>query len=580
MVSVHDMVRRLEIEAQEPLPRVEWLEQSWREPRPFWAGLLAHHSERGRVPLKSRAFQHYDLYHDAVVRHLEGPERRDAFRWYDDEAGWQALPYDQLHAMASRLAAEWVAAGVKPGQKVALVLSEGPELLLTLVTAWKLGCVPSILPATGARWTRRRLEALAPERIATDDLTAELFPAQRAIILRTTPTAQRGAAHQGSFVYPTGSPAALLFSRLARPLDAPVPVSADAVFLGALRDATLSFGLKPGAAMAAPGFDVLQFQPALLLASLLAGGTFVHLSLEQVRAKPTRLLELELASCGIARSVREVLLDAPAPARKWGHWWRAVEEDGEMPRWHSLCTGLDLASVPTSNLLVDSTAGGCRLFSARRRFVKGGMTAFVLPVAGAPWSLGRTGAFEHSLDPTLGAFAGCCPGQEETAASAFLVKQIGHEWMFVGPSEARRAGGLLATDEIIASLKDDIDEDCDLAIVPVPTTDLARPFLFGLLVFLDPGRPVTAARREEWKKAIADIVTQQVGAEHVPDRVDVYPFRARRVGGSVDQTWCTREYLSGGLERRARDEGWRRLAELRAIVERVEPVASDKTSST
>src|SRR5881628_2677704 len=82
----------------------DWQQESWRDPEGFAAALAVAHVGRG-APLKSRAGQHYDFFHDLVVRH--STTDRLALRSYDRRSGWQALSYRQLQDQAARRATEW-----------------------------------------------------------------------------------------------------------------------------------------------------------------------------------------------------------------------------------------------------------------------------------------------------------------------------------------------------------------------------------------------------------------------------------------------------------------------------------------
>src|SRR5690606_33396428 len=124
-------------------------------------------------------------------------------------------------------------------------------------------------------------------------------------------------------------------------------------------------GLEPGVALAAPGFDPLQHQPALLWATLLAGGTYVHLTQGQLAEAPARLWEQPIGVLGVTLATRE-LIRRRGERGGWRLWFKNAEGACDGLPWCSFVT----ECAPDSemcNVLAEAASGGALLASPRRR---------------------------------------------------------------------------------------------------------------------------------------------------------------------------------------------------------------------
>jgi hypothetical protein len=94
----------------------------------------------------------------------------------------------------------------------------------------------------------------------------------------------------------------------------------------------------------------------------------------------------------------------------------------------------------------------------------------------------------------------------------------------------------------------------------------ASHFKLVLLVFaggdmdpaMDPG--VERSRRA----AIEQVIRAELGDEHMPDHVVMFPLHARQGGkGAVDHDWCQVQYVTGSLFRKARSPVFQHLTAIR-----------------
>ncbi|GIW70590.1 MAG: hypothetical protein KatS3mg102_0132 [Planctomycetota bacterium] len=566
--------RGLEVAEHHPPPALPWLAASWREPHRFWERLWAAHAAAFAVRPKSRPAEYYDFYHDAVLRHHRSPV--PALRWFVPEtASWRELSYAELDRRARARAGSWRAAGVEAGQSVCVIEPPGPEWLVSLAAALALGAVVSVLPPLGEGFLARRLAALQPHHLAADLAYSLLVPAfAERLLPRTADGAGAAAAElpvHATATYATGTPVARLFSPLDREPHLPRALLADDAYLRAVRDGRLLLGLGPADALAAPDAHPLQELPALLLASLLAGATYVHLPLEAVQAEPALLRELDLRVLGVSRRLRDLLAcwdgELSGCARSW---FRNPAEAVDAIVWQEVAARTGLGRLPGANLLLDAASGGAVLFSPRRtRYVQ----LEVLPAPGVPWALrelvagGRAPAVQGAGTAPFGLFA---PQPHDPEApppfGGLLLVRAPDRWFYAGTAELRRFGRTYPRTEVLQALQG-LLPGAQLALAVAPTGDAAQPHRFVLLVFVGPERRAAIAEQgERWAAAIRARLAHHLAPEFLPDEIEFYPLRAREQDGAIDQAWCQAQFVSGALARKSRRRTWALLAELRSAL--------------
>ncbi|MCY1022811.1 long-chain fatty acid--CoA ligase [Pyxidicoccus sp. MSG2] len=550
--DLRDILRQLDAD----LP--DWRQQSWTDSDGFAMALAAHHASRGAPAPKSRPGQHHDFFHDLVTRHADSGGV--ALRAWDPLRGWQTLGYRELQDRASRRAAEWASQGVKPGAKLCLLYGVGPELLVSLMAALKLGTCVSLLPPVGTHFLSRRLSKLAPAHVAAESHQAPLLKGFEPLLLRS-----RGDAAPAftSHTYRPDEPVALLFSPLVDPTDTPVPLSAEAAWRGALCDGVLTFGLGPGDHLAAPGFHFLQHQPALLLATLLRGATFLHLEPADVERAPGLLTEHPLRALGVSPALRDALLRARSgPLRNVAHWFRSADEPLDWQAWRDWVRQCDLVAVPCSNVLVDASAGGAVLTSGRR---VADLHTGIAPAPGRAWALRDLNMSGQEAAGDVGVFT-LLPDKKRPPGYVVLTRGRG-TFLFAGTRDARREGRVYPAAEVAAALAD-LTFCAGASVSIVPTGGTPGHHRHVLLVFTgaeaaDVFEREAGPRRQEIRRRLE----LRLGAEHLPDRTELFPMYPRRTkDGRVDDAWCRSQYLTGALHRKSSDPMFQALTALRGRV--------------
>ena len=525
----------------------DWQRESWENPEGFATALAAAHVGRG-APLKSRTGQHYDFFHDLVVRH--GTTDRVALRVYDRRSGWQVLGYRQLHEQASRRATEWARQGVKAGAKVCLLYTVGSELLISLAAALGLGACLSFLPPQGRRFIKRRLAMLAPDHIAAEPHQVLLLEGFEKQLLQS-----RGQASPAftSHTYKPEEPVGLLFSPLVDPPGTPALLTAEDAWRGALVDGMLTFGLGPGEHLAAPGYHPLQHLLAFLFATLLRGAAYLHLELADLETNPALLTEHPLRALGVTPALRDMQLRARTQLKNVAHWFRNPEEPIDWLAWRAWTKECGVFAVPSSNVLVDPAAGGAVLSSPRR--IRDLHTE-APPAPGRRWALRDVNMSGQQAPGDLGVFT-LLPDKERPPAYKVLTRSYGL-YHYGGPRTARREGRVYPAAEVSEAVQE-LAFVRGATVVPAPTGGVAGHYRYVLLVFTGAQVP----RDSSWLQEIRHCLELQLGGEHLPDRTEFFPLYPRKEEGQVVEAWCHAQYLTGALHRKSSDPLFQALTALR-----------------
>lgn len=531
-----------------------WLLGTYQDPDAFFAELLRR--LRGQVPaLRSRPGVGFDLFFDLCVARGGGGERA-ALRYHTREAGWESVTYRELAVAAARLAHRWQRAGAAPGAKLTLVAGPGPELAVGLVAALKLGLTITLLPPGGATFLRERLRQSGCAFIATVSLYQQLLSAQPEWASKLLPPISElgaGPELQSSHLYADDAAAFACFSPVNDPPTEPVPVAAGRAFLLAVRDALLGFRLRPGDAIACLGCDFLQYQPALLLAVLAAGATYVHLDERELSrdprlvgllaGQPLRALVLSAGGAvllgrgprGALSTVRALYCDAAQGASV--EWWRtSLSQLGELP--------------PLYALYYDSAAGGSTLWSGPQ---PGRGPLALYPAPGVPFVLKPVG-----LAPVVSTLSGTFVAATQPYAVACFAK-LPAGLVPVAMLEPRRQGHAFPTAEVLAVV-DQVDTGrgaCDAAVVAIPPGGSTLDARFHLVVF------TASAPAQGLAKRIEEALLRELLPGHQPDAIVLLPLHARRKDGQVDAAWVRGQYLQGRLQAKVQDPMFKLLTELR-----------------
>jgi len=254
---------------------------------------------------------------------------------------------------------------------------------------------------------------------------------------------------------------------------------------------------------------------------------------------------------GIDERTRDALLRHPSPiGERIGHWFRDPTTSQQFELWQRFVGEVGLQRTWSANLKWEAAHGGCTLFSLRRQ----GQVHFeVLPGAGVAWRLadpahpGRESVTGHGL------LAVIPPGAEEPApvATAAIIARHGSGWVFAGSQENTRRGVYYPAGEVLEAIEG--APGClgaSLCFAPLLGGETASVAV--LMVFVGRAGPVDDA---QLRQILERRIRQEMGAEHLPDRIQFFPLAPRRdEAGAIDHAWCRSQYLTGSLSSKSKDE--------------------------
>lgn len=529
-----------------------WLPISQGDPAGFHEVMFAHAGARRGSILKSRPRDGFDIYHDCVTALLG--RRRTALLGREGE-GWTSVSYESLHARCNGLAAAWLEEGAAPGQTVAVVAHPGIDQAVALLTAFRLGMLPTLIPPLGPTFVRDALRRCEAERVAAAGRHRGLLGAASGGALPVNAGA-KGTGPTGSFTYPTGKPAARLLTPFGTTENGLAEVSAQTLLEGAVRDALFAYTLDSPDTLAAPGFELTQHEPALLLAPLVVGATRAYLAEADLAAEPELLGQLGVTILGLHRHVRDQWMreqrKLPPAIRAW---FRSLTDEVDGNSWDLFWKTVPGPKQPNFSVVNGAAAGGAALFSAPSSLAP---STRLWPAPGVSWSLGEIGAtLVNALNDT-GVFR---IQRGEEVDPAFVQAIIGRwEAGFVyggsldlGPDShpypyalAEEVLGRLPTVRHAAAFS-----------APGRWLNESRIVLLAFVEARHPGEKPPVELHE-----LEALLRRELGPRFVPDRIEILPLRPRILDGVVDRAWCRSQYFTGMFHLKARSEAFILLGRL------------------
>jgi hypothetical protein len=320
----------------------------------------------------------------------------------------------------------------------------------------------------------------------------------------------------------------------------PAVLTAEAVWRGAVRDGLVTFALRPGDRLAAPGIDPARAHPALVFATLLRGATYLHVELAALASAPALFATEPLRALVLSTAAMAALLD-PRTGVLWiEHWLRDPLERHDAVACQAFIKRHAIAARH-SNVVLDPASGGAILHVARPT---GQTDTGVMPVPGLAWAL---------LDPVFDVPAPGAPGSVGRFAlgkrpPAIVLARRGDTFYVAGTTTPRRAGSVVPPEVVAAASA--APSARGASIVPVAGRDAIERDLV-LVVFTGAGD--SGGSTQTSGDALGAQIAAEVGAGWIPDQIVQVPYHPRRTAaGAVDDTWCREQYLAGTLLAKAR----------------------------
>jgi hypothetical protein len=506
----------------------------------FWGAL----EDLARSPRmycsKSRYSSSIDFYHDCVAAHVPGRKAAVVVRENGEQ---RSVDYPTLHQRSSALLATWQALGVAAGQSIAIVAPAGIEYAVALVTALRIGAIVTCVASHGPTWALARLAALQPDHVVAD---ARLQPALRDLPLLPIAPSARSTAGATSHTYGVSEPAFRLVTPMGPAAFEVFELTAGHVHQALVRDALYVYALGPDDALAAPGFEDQQWQPLLLLTTLLAGATWLEADARELESDVGSVGQLRPTILGVSRQLRDRLLNRGLGSLGGGvrAWFRSLTEAGDPAAWHAFAAAASSRRMHGFAVLANAASAGAQLFCPRSTLPP---DQRVWPVPGGAFQLSEVaGGALPALDER-GVYTRLADGEPDGSLGRFIVARSGDSYLLAGSLDSGPHGLAYPAGEVAACVKrghSSISYAAAFTVPGGPGGDVSAI----LVAFYDP----TRASGPPTLRDLERIVAREMGARWLPARLEVYPLRPRLIDGEVDVPWCRSQYLSGSLHRKAK----------------------------
>jgi hypothetical protein len=410
--------------------------------------------------------------------------------------------------------------------------------------------VPAPLPVWGKRYVRDRLDAAEAELVAIRRPRALWLEVPDELRL---PTAATGDAAPGlAHAYAPDEPALRVFSPLGDAPLAPFDVPAEQLYLGALRDGALFFGLGAGLGVAAPGFCEVQVGLSLLVTCLVTGAHVVALDLDEACRRPALVCGGHVHLLGVRPELRDAIVACEPGSDGPPRWFRSPATAHDPEAWARFAAARPFARSAGACYFPSPVAGGAITWSAWRRSPAHNTA---IPAPGLDWQL---------LDPGRGG----APGRDgngvltSTAAPADAIGQpllgrLAGDSLWVTSIGAHRDGQRLPAVELEA-LAATRPEVWTSALVDDPRAGAV------LVVFARPDRLAgDLAARDALAGELAELVAIELAPHLAPPRIEVFTVSPRLADGAIDRDWCRGQHVSGRLAAKQREPVFTVLSQLR-----------------
>lgn len=530
------------------------LELSWQQPQDF-QGAIFEQARRQLSGFSSWPEATIDLFHDLLEVHVGSG--RAAWLSSRDGQGLHALSYGDLVEHSVSLSASWRAQGVAPGQSVCVISALAERRLIGLLAGLHLGVRVSLLQPRGRAHVRNRVSLLACDRVAAEGDMG--FYGVSQVPLPLLP--QRGGfAPRAAHRYDPTAALLMAVSPLASGSDALCELTALECMTRLLNDALLSLSIGPGERVAAVGREPELVEPSLWLCTLLAGGTFVDLSLQQCRAKPELLTAAGVQVMLAGFDLVPFWLSDPARCGERLRWW-SIDPTGavEFPRCWALFERLATKGVAMAGLVYCAPLGGVVAFSPRAlRFD----ALRVLPAPGLAFELRDVLGAGARVPVDQGALS---VGGRTVAQSGGLLLAGGDRAYGLSGALRPRVGGLPYPELEVIALVCEHPAVRHAVVVVVPDPVVMNHGSARLLVFVD---PLAGPPAKDWQALCRYLharVCDELSVEPATTCVEAFALSPRLQDGLVDPVWARGQYVAGLLHRKRALRSFLVLSRLRCL---------------
>lgn len=465
--------------------------------------------------LKSIPYKSYDFYHDCILRHLE--KNPIAIK---GEKNWT---YAQIHELVNRQQSHWKNFGLTVGSTVALVVPNGIDFIVALMTALKLGLCVTILPLNDPYLGKMKLDKILQDQSFDLIVTS---PSSKIIgknILEWNLECHYSEDVDSlSHVY---SPTSQAFSF----------VNTDNAFLAPLRDGYTMLSLKEETVCAHPLSSQLMNEPFTTLAILLSGATLFHIDETKLLQDPTSLKNTDIEILEVSPSLLHLWNQTPGcPQSKLRLWYKSPLL-GNLSDWDHFNTQNNLKKVSFSDLYIDPSAGGVILASKPKPY--SGQT-FLSPPLGVDWKILDLNNTREEAVEGVGYY---------NLKSSLILGQVQESWVISWSTIPIYKGTFYPTEAVEQCVNRLSFISACMVIGERDPKDLVSSQI-TLLLFIN--NENIAFQIENWKILIHETIIQEVGEAFLPNRILPFTFYPNRLDGKLNRNWVLGQYHNGLLYRK------------------------------
>jgi len=534
-----------------------WLEQSWKHPDSYRAALFARAAGQSGA-FKSRTDGGIDAYHDLVQANTG--KQRTALVYSSDGESIASLSYDALHTACVALGEAWRAQGVEAGDTLAVLTAPGPSRVAAIMAGLRLGLQVSVVEPRGRRYVQNRLRLLDPAHIAGGHDVSWYASEREPLPLSMRDPAQ-APRPGGSHSYAADEPMLTFCSPLAEGEEALCHLTAIQALSAILSDALLLLPIRPGERVAAPGRDRTLIEPALMLATFAAGGSFVDLDMAQCRRTPALLADAGIEVVLASPDLCDLVLSQPDDlTSSWKRWFLDPTARMSWEPWAQLAERLRPRGVACSKGIYIAAFGGT-LALAPKTLAPDPLR--IVPAPGVAWSLRDVSGIDSPVPLDNGVLA--VEGFSAAQVGTLMVSGSGLAYGLGGSLQPLVDGRPYPVQEVV-SLAQEHPLVAHAAVVVVPDGTVMNHGRSALLLFVAPlWEPQSSVEVGQLRSAAQDLVDTELGPHVRPDSVEVYRLSPRLRDGLVDPVWVRGQYLTGMLSAKRSRTAFVTLARLRQL---------------
>lgn len=525
---------------------VESLAQnSYESPEAFWQELLGSIHDRSGLTSQSVLFKSYDFYHDCIVRHLN--KKLIAFRWLED-GSWREYSYDHIHRLVNYQVKRWRNQLENWRGKVAIVMPFGINFLVGLLAAIRLGLYLTVFPLDSPLLPKKRLRQSLDQLNAdmiftTPEASSEIQGDERHWLIEYLEESE-SYEQELDYVFIPNDHIQLAYSCQSQNEHGFVPVTAQELYLNALRDGFLTFGLRPGMNWGYCPDCSLREQPYLLFTSLLNGATTVILPENELLQSPELVSSFPIDVLGVTPVLRDLWKEKEGlPKSRLNRWYYSLYND-DPKAWPAFIEKNKLEKISSTRLIIDNATGGVPIASIK---LEDEIWDSLWPAFGVPWDLLQYGQQEVLSVHSYGVFK---QNFVSNFPSNLMITQLTAGWEIAATITPQARGYTIPFMEVEKAVEAlDFADFAFFLTLPKPFSRLMTQNI--LLVFVDPLLQKELSHQEnEWKNAINAQVKESLGTPFIPTKIEFFPLVPKTEDGKVDRDWCRYQYASGLLNRK------------------------------